>query len=204
MPDQSIIVNGPQTGGAKIRAARATNGSFAIVYSPFGESFTVDTAIIKAARVKEIWYDPRYGVAYEFHTQRQHRLSYQTYAPPTSGQRARLGARSRGCRCRIQAALSATSLPAGRSLRHSAQWPARHATRVKPRIRNAAMANCARGPWPQYTTIGSSGRTASDDARQGTAQNGMLTDPGNVAGGELGGRAHVEHERRLAALDSAE
>ena len=85
VPDQSIIVNGPQTGGAKIRAARATNGSFAIVYSPFGESFTVDRGIIKAARLKEIWYDPRYGVAYEFHTSDNIGSSYQTYAPPTSG-----------------------------------------------------------------------------------------------------------------------
>jgi hypothetical protein len=83
VPDQSLILNGPQTGGGKIRAARASDGSFALFYSPFGESFTVDKGTIKGARVKEIWYDPRYGIAYEFHT--SDNMGFQTYAPPASG-----------------------------------------------------------------------------------------------------------------------
>jgi hypothetical protein len=83
VPDQALILNGPETGGGKIRAARASDGSFAVFYSPFGESFTVDKGTIKGARVKEIWYDPRYGVAYEFHT--SDNMGFQTYAPPTSG-----------------------------------------------------------------------------------------------------------------------
>jgi hypothetical protein len=41
IPDQRVILNGPLTGGAKIRAARASDGSFALVYSPHGESFTL-------------------------------------------------------------------------------------------------------------------------------------------------------------------
>lgn len=83
VPDQRLIANGPVTGGAKIRAARASDGSFALVYSPRGEAFTVDKGVIKASRVKEVWFDPRYGVSYEFHvTDNQ---GYQTYTPPTSG-----------------------------------------------------------------------------------------------------------------------
>ena len=63
-----MILNGPATGVTKVRAARADDGSFAFIYSPRGESFTVNKSLIKADRVKEIWYDPRYGVAYEIHT----------------------------------------------------------------------------------------------------------------------------------------
>jgi hypothetical protein len=82
-PDPSFIVGGPSGGGAKVRALRATDGAFAFVYSPRGETFTVDMERIRGARVKEIWYDPRYGAAHEFHTTET--KSYQSYTPPTSG-----------------------------------------------------------------------------------------------------------------------
>jgi hypothetical protein len=83
VPDQSIILNGPTTGGAKIRAVRSFDSSFAIIYSPFGESFTLNKNLVKAQRFKEIWYDPRYGISYEI-AEPQH-WGIQTYAPPTSG-----------------------------------------------------------------------------------------------------------------------
>jgi len=82
-PAQQIIRDGPRTGGAKIRAALARDGSFAFIYSPRGEKFTVDKSAIRAGRVKEIWYDPRYGVAYHIHT--SDNAGFQTYTPPTSG-----------------------------------------------------------------------------------------------------------------------
>jgi hypothetical protein len=83
IPKQSIIKNGPMSGGAKIRAAIADDGTFAIVYSPRGESFTIDKSVIDARYIKEIWYDPRYGVSYHIHTGDTDGL--QTYTPPTSG-----------------------------------------------------------------------------------------------------------------------
>jgi hypothetical protein len=83
IPDQRIILNGPTTGGAKIRAARASDGSFALIYSPRGESFTLDKSIIKAERLKETWYDPRYGTSYVI--KEQDTWGIQTYTPPTSG-----------------------------------------------------------------------------------------------------------------------
>lgn len=82
-PDSELVVNGPSAGGAKIRAERADDGSFAFIYSPRGESFTVDKSRLKAARVKEIWFDPRYGSSYHFHSTTNE--GYQTYSPPTSG-----------------------------------------------------------------------------------------------------------------------
>ena len=82
-PDKDLVVNGTTNGGAKIRSSRAADGSFAFIYSPRGESFTVDKTRLKAARLKEIWFDPRYGASYHFHTTTNE--GYQTYAPPTSG-----------------------------------------------------------------------------------------------------------------------
>ncbi len=83
IPSRSLVVDGPSSGGAKIRAALAADGSFAFIYSPRGERFTVDKTLIKARRVKEIWYDPRYGNAYHVHT--TDNAGFQTYTPPTSG-----------------------------------------------------------------------------------------------------------------------
>ena len=83
VPNQSIIKNGPMTGGGKIRAAVANDQAFAMVYSPRGESFTIDKSVVDARYIKEIWYDPRYGVSYHIHTGDTNGL--QTYTPPTSG-----------------------------------------------------------------------------------------------------------------------
>jgi hypothetical protein len=83
VPDQTMILNGPTTGGGKIRSARATDGSFAIVYSPFGESFTLNKNVVRANKLKEFWYDPRYGAFYEI--DEPERWGIQTYAPPTAG-----------------------------------------------------------------------------------------------------------------------
>ena len=83
IPDQGMIKNGPVTGGAKIRAAVAGDATFAIVYSPRGESFSIDKSVIDARYIKEIWFDPRYGVSYHLHTGDTQGI--QTYTPPTSG-----------------------------------------------------------------------------------------------------------------------
>ena len=83
-PAQEIIHDGPATGGGKIRAMLARDGSFAFIYSPRGEQFTVDKNVIQALHVKEIWYNPRYGNAYHIHT--TDNQGFQTYTPPTSGQ----------------------------------------------------------------------------------------------------------------------
>ncbi len=82
-PCQTMILDGPRNGAGRIRAARASDGSFAFVYSPVGEKFTVDQSVIKGTRLKEIWYDPRYGVARENHVGTSKAI--QTYTPPNSG-----------------------------------------------------------------------------------------------------------------------
>lgn len=83
VPAPGLLRDAPVSGGAKVRAACARDGSFAFFYSPRGESFTVDRDFLKAARLREIWFDPRYGVSYEVHQTSTH--GFQTYTPPTSG-----------------------------------------------------------------------------------------------------------------------
>lgn len=82
-PDESFIVDAPSQGGSKVRGIRAKDGSFAFVYTPYGEPFTVDRGVIKGKRVKEIWFNPRYGNFHHIHTAEN--LGYQTYTPPTTG-----------------------------------------------------------------------------------------------------------------------
>ena len=83
VPNQSIIKDEPLTGGGKIRAAVASDGSFAFIYSPRGEKFSIDKSVINGAGINEIWYDPRYGIAYIIHT--TDTKGIQTYTSPTSG-----------------------------------------------------------------------------------------------------------------------
>lgn len=83
-PDSGqFVVDGPRSGGAKIRAGLARDGSFALVYSPRGEPFTLDRAKLKARQLKESWWDPRLGLAYHAHTGTGGGI--QTYTPPSSG-----------------------------------------------------------------------------------------------------------------------
>ncbi len=84
VPDESFIVDAARHGGAKVRGAHAADGSFALVYSPRGESFTVRLDVIKTeADVKCWWYDPRYGTASYIHTGVA--VALQTFTPPDSG-----------------------------------------------------------------------------------------------------------------------
>ncbi len=83
VPNQSIILDGPRHGGGKIRAAVARDNSFSFIYSPRGERFTIDKSWLKTDRTKEIWFDPRYGIAHVAHS--PDTLGIQTYTPPTSG-----------------------------------------------------------------------------------------------------------------------
>ena len=82
-PAPSIIADGPDTGGAKVRAALASDGSLAFIYSPRGQQFMVNLGAIRAPRVAATWFDPRYGIAEPLHT--GDNVGFQTFVPPTSG-----------------------------------------------------------------------------------------------------------------------
>jgi hypothetical protein len=83
-PAETMIVDGPHAGGAKVRAAVADDGSFAFVYSPRGEAFAVRMDAIKSkVGVKSWWFDPRYGSATAIHVGEN--ISLQTFTPPSQG-----------------------------------------------------------------------------------------------------------------------
>ncbi len=83
VPNKEFIVTAPSSGGAKVKGALASDGTFAIIYTPFGEQFTVDKSHFKADKLKESWFDPRYGVEYTIHISGTKGI--QTYTPPTNG-----------------------------------------------------------------------------------------------------------------------
>ncbi|MEZ4727100.1 MAG: putative collagen-binding domain-containing protein [Caldilineaceae bacterium] len=82
-PTPDLIADGPRFGGDKVRAACAEDGSFALIYTPRGKSFTVDRRFFPAPHLKQIWFDPRYGNEYLIHS--HDGGAFQTYTPPTSG-----------------------------------------------------------------------------------------------------------------------
>jgi len=82
-PAQELIVDRPPHGRAKVSAACAEDGYVALIYSPRGEAFTVDRQRLTAPRLKQIWFDPRYGNEHHIHT--TDNGGFQTYTPPTSG-----------------------------------------------------------------------------------------------------------------------
>lgn len=83
VPDQGCVVDGPVRGPGKVRAAKASNGSFALVYSPRGEQFTLKMDWVAGPRFRAAWYDPRYGEARTFCVSK--RVPMQTFTPPTQG-----------------------------------------------------------------------------------------------------------------------
>jgi len=82
-PSQRLIIDGPETGPAKVRAALAEDGSFLIAYSPMGEPFTINIDSLASNNISEAWFDPRYGTYFTIHNGDV--LSLKTYTPPASG-----------------------------------------------------------------------------------------------------------------------
>jgi hypothetical protein len=60
-PDQSILASDPGDGPFRLVAARANDGSFAIAYTPRGETFSIHLDKLAGAKVNARWYDPREG-----------------------------------------------------------------------------------------------------------------------------------------------
>ena len=82
-PNDDFIMDGAKHGGAKIRGALASDSSFAFIYSPRGEAFSVDLNAFAVPKIRESWYDPRYGKTYDSHT--GDNRGVQTFVPPTKG-----------------------------------------------------------------------------------------------------------------------
>lgn len=82
-PSQELVIDGPKTGPAKIRAAIAADGTFILAYSPMGEPFSINLDPLVSNHITVKWFDPRYGTTYSI--QKADVLSVQTFTPPNSG-----------------------------------------------------------------------------------------------------------------------
>jgi hypothetical protein len=60
-PDQTVIASEEGQGVHRIVAARAEDGSFAIVYVPEGQAVTIRMDKIRGPFAQARWYDPRNG-----------------------------------------------------------------------------------------------------------------------------------------------
>jgi hypothetical protein len=63
IPDQRLLLSNADTGTNHIRATRAEDGSYALIYSAAGLPFTVDTPRLSGSTLTVHWYDPRSGTA---------------------------------------------------------------------------------------------------------------------------------------------
>lgn len=64
VPDQSLLLTDPGAGGQHIRATRADDGSYALVYVPDARrDFQLDARRLSGAMLRCWWYDPRTGAA---------------------------------------------------------------------------------------------------------------------------------------------
>lgn len=83
IPDTSFVLDGPRSGGAKVRALRDRGHSFAFIYTPRGASVTATLGVIHSHHVQATWFDPRYGIHSPIHTGDNRGI--QTFTPPTAG-----------------------------------------------------------------------------------------------------------------------
>jgi hypothetical protein len=83
VPDQGFIVSANPPGAAFIRAAVASDRSFAFVHTPEGATVAVDQGRLGAPELTYWWFDPRYGTAHRIHTGTG--TAVQAFAPPTAG-----------------------------------------------------------------------------------------------------------------------
>ena len=85
-PNQKLLIDNRTSGLDRILACSAIDKSYAMVYSPKGESFTVDLSFIAGKRIQWKWFKPSNGEIHNSGTLR--RTNNQlTFTPPTSGER---------------------------------------------------------------------------------------------------------------------
>lgn len=95
IPDQSLLVSDVGSlheGPSYCTATRASDGSYAMIYSTMGKPFTVDLPQLSAFRVNAWWYSPRDGRCYDDEAHESLRpfetvdcKTPREFTPPTSG-----------------------------------------------------------------------------------------------------------------------
>jgi hypothetical protein len=83
IPDASLVAGGQAGGLDHVAAARAADGSYAILYVPRGKPVAVALGTLKGSWVRAWWFDPRTGSASRAGTYAQR--GEQEFTPPSSG-----------------------------------------------------------------------------------------------------------------------
>lgn len=84
IPDQSVVYGENPKDSTHIRAAVATDASFAIAYASVGQPITVVMKKVNGLQVKATWFDPRTGKSIGIGTFENKGI--QRFNPPSSGQ----------------------------------------------------------------------------------------------------------------------
>lgn len=63
IPDQSLLASPAGTKGGHVRATRASDGSYAMVYIPSQQTVSVRMDRLSGPELRAWWYDPRTGAA---------------------------------------------------------------------------------------------------------------------------------------------
>jgi hypothetical protein len=83
IPDQSMLVSDPMATTDRQQATRASDGSYAFVYTAAGRPIEVRFDGMPAKAIKAWWYDPRTGVAKAIG--QFPKAATREFKPPTSG-----------------------------------------------------------------------------------------------------------------------
>ena len=80
---QDYLFDAPSSGGERVLARLSRDHIRMLVYSPYGRRFGVDCSWARERRIKQSWFECKYGVTTDLHTSACGSL--QTFVPPTEG-----------------------------------------------------------------------------------------------------------------------
>jgi hypothetical protein len=83
IPDQTLIVGDPGTGGEHVRATRARDGSYAMIYIPTRKAVSIDLSKLSGDELHVYWFDPRDGAVEWFGKIARNRT--RSFTPPFEG-----------------------------------------------------------------------------------------------------------------------
>ncbi len=82
IPDQSLLISENGIGGKHIRATRADDGSYAMIYAPSGwDELTINFELLSGNQLQAWWFDPRQGIAQS--AGKYDRNRNLTFSPPS-------------------------------------------------------------------------------------------------------------------------
>ena len=83
VPDQSLLADGDLPVLKRVEATRASDGSYAFIYTADGEPFTLKTNNLSGKKLVAWWYDPRTGKAKRSGSFARTKIG--KFTPPSSG-----------------------------------------------------------------------------------------------------------------------